>query len=50
MKGRKPEFKSMIWKTRKKQTFNQNGMKKQEFEKNEEMLRNLQDILKHFNI
>ena len=33
MKGRKPGFKSMIWNRRKKYTFNQNRMKKQEFKK-----------------
>ena len=42
----------MVWTRRKKETFNQNEMKKQEFKKNknEERLRNLQDIFKHYNI
>ena len=31
MKGRKQGLKSMIWNRRKKETFNQNRMKKQEF-------------------
>ena len=31
--GRKPELKSMVWSRRKKETFNQNRMKKQEFKK-----------------
>ena len=50
--GRKLGLKSMVWRTRKKQRVNnQNRMKKQEFKKkNEERLRNLQDILKHSNI
>ena len=33
MKGRKPELKSTVWTRRKKETFNQNRMKKQEFRK-----------------
>ena len=33
LKGRKLELKSMIWTRRKKETFNQNRMKKQEFKK-----------------
>ena len=33
VKGRKPGLKSTIWNRRKKQTFNQNRMKKQEFKK-----------------
>ena len=33
MKGRKLGLKSTIWTTRKKQTFNDNRMKKQEFKK-----------------
>ena len=33
MKGRKPRLKSTIWSRRKKETFNQNRMKKQEFKK-----------------
>ena len=33
MKGRKLRLKSMIWSKRKKETFNQNRMKKQEFKK-----------------
>ena len=48
--GRKPGLKSMVWTRSKKETFNQNRMKKQEFKKNEERLRNLQDILKRSNI
>ena len=31
--GRKPGLKSMVWTRRKKETFNQNRMKKQEFKK-----------------
>ena len=50
MKGRKLGLKSMVWNRRKKETFNQNKMKKQEFKKNEERLRNLQDNLKNSNI
>ena len=50
MTGRKPGLKSMVWTRSKKETFNQNRMKKQEFKKNEERLRNLQDILKRSNI
>ena len=34
----------------KEETFSQNRMKKQEFKKNEERLRNLQDIFKRSNI
>ena len=48
--GRKLGLKSTIWSRRKKETFNQNRMKKQEFKKNEEGLRNLQDIFKCSNI
>ena len=33
LKGRKPGLKSMIWSRRKKETFNQNRMKKQDFKK-----------------
>ena len=33
VKGRKPGLKSMIWSRRKKQTFNQNRIKKHEFRK-----------------
>ena len=40
----------MVWSRRKKETFNQKRMKKQEFKKNEERLRNLQDIFKCSNI
>ena len=50
MKGRKPGLKSTVWTRRKKETVNQNRMKKQEFKKNEERLRNLQDNFKHSNI
>ena len=31
--GRKPGLKSMVWTRRKKETFNQNRMKKQDFKK-----------------
>ena len=48
--GRKLGLRSMVWTRRKKETSNQKRMKKQEFPKNEERLRNLQDILKHSNI
>ena len=49
---RKLELKSMVWTRRKKETSNQKRMKKQEFKKkkNQERLRNLQDILKCSNI
>ena len=40
---------STVWSKRKKETFNQNRVKKQEFKKNEERFRNLQDIFKHSN-
>ena len=33
VKGRKPGLKSMIWSRRKKETFSQNRMKRQEFKK-----------------
>ena len=33
VKGKKPGLKSMVWSRRKKETFNQNRMKKQEFKK-----------------
>ena len=39
-----------MWTIRKKETSNQKILKKQEFKKNEERLRNLQDILKRSNI
>ena len=39
-----------VWIRRKKETLNQNRMKKQEFQKNEERLRNLQDIFRRSNI
>ena len=47
--GRKLGLKSTVWTRRKKETSNQKRMKKQEL-KNEERLRNLQDILKRSNI
>ena len=47
---RKLGLKSTVWARRKKETSNQKRMKKQEFRKNEERLRNLQDILKCSNI
>ena len=47
---RKLGLKSMVWTRRKKETSNQKRMKKHEFKKNEERLRNLQDILKRSNI
>ena len=50
MTGRKPGLKSAVWSRRKKETFSQNRMKKQEFKKNEERLSNLQDIFKHSKI
>ena len=40
----------MVWSRRKKERFNQNRIKKQEFKKNEERLPNLQDNFKHSNI
>ena len=48
--GKKLGLKSRVWTRRKKETSNQKRMKKEEFKKNEERLRNLQDILKHSNI
>ena len=48
--GRKHGLISMVRTRRKKETSNQKRMKKQELGKNEERLRNLQDILKCSNI
>ena len=48
--GRNPGLKSTVWSRRKKETFNQKRLKKKEFKKNEEKLRNLQDFFKHSNI
>ena len=48
--GKKLGLRSMIWSRRKKDTFNQNRMEKQEFKKNEERLRNLWDNFKLSNI
>ena len=48
--GRKLGLKSMVWTRRKKETSNQKRMKKQEFFKNEEKLRNLCDNFKHSNL
>ena len=48
--GRKLGLKSTVWSRRKKETFNQNKTKKQEFIKNEERLRHLQDNFKCSNI
>ena len=45
--GKRLGLKSTVWTRRKKETFNQNRMKKQEFKKNEDRLRNLQD---NFNL
>ena len=45
-----PELKTMVWSRRKKERFNQNRIKKQEFKKNEERLRNCRDNFKHSNI
>ena len=50
VKGRKLGLKSTIWSRRKKETFNQSRMKKQEFKKNEERLRTLWDNFKCSNI
>ena len=50
MTGRKPGFKSMVWSRRKKETFNQNRMKKQEFKKVRRGFRNLQNNFKCSNI
>ena len=47
MKGRKLGLKSVIWNKSKKEASNWNRMKKQEFKKNEERLRNLWDNFKH---
>ena len=48
--GRKPGLKSTVWSRRKKETFNQNRMKKQQFKKNEERLWNLRENLMCSNI
>ena len=48
--GRKLGLKSMVKTRRKKETSNQKRMKKQEFKKNEERLRNLWDNFKCSNI
>ena len=48
--GMQPALKSTIWSRRKKETFNQSRMKKQEFKKNEERLRTLWDNFKYSNI
>ena len=48
--GRKLGLTSTVWTRRKEETSNQKRMKKQEFKKNEERLRNLWDNLKHSNI
>ena len=45
MKGRKPGLRAIVWTRRKKEIFNENRMKKQEFLKNEERLRNLRITL-----
>ena len=47
---RKLELKSTVWTRWKKETSHQKRMKKQEFKKNEERLRNLKDIFKCSNI
>ena len=44
--GRKLGLKSTMWTRRKKEASNQKRMKKQEFKKNEERLRNLWDNFK----
>ena len=44
--GRKLGLKSIVWTRRKKETYNQKRMKKQEFKNSEERLRNRQDIFK----
>ena len=49
MERLKPRIKSTSWNTRKEKTFNQSSRKKQEFKKNEERLRNLQDNFKCSN-
>ena len=48
--GRKPGLKSMVWTRRKKETFNQKRVKKQEFIKMRKSLWSLQDNFKHSNI
>ena len=48
--GKKLGLKSTVWTRGKKETSTQKRRKKQEFKKNEERLRNLQDIFKRFNI
>ena len=49
-KGRKLGLRSKVWSRRRKETFNQNRLKKQEFKKNEEWLRNFWDNFKYPNI
>ena len=48
--GKETRIKSTVWSRRKKETFSQNKMKKQEFKKNEERLRNIKDIFEGPNI
>ena len=48
--GRKVGLKSMVWTRRKKETVNQDRMKKTRVQKNEERLKNLWDNFKHSNI
>ena len=50
VKGKKLGLRSMAWTRMKKETFNQNRMKKEEFKKYEERLRNLWDNFKCSNI
>ena len=47
---RKPGLKSAVWTRRKKETSNQEKNEETRIRKNEERLRNLQDILKRSNI
>ena len=48
--GRRLGLRSTVWTRRKKEASNQKRMKKQEFKKNEERLRNLQENFKCSNI
>ena len=48
--GKETGLKSMVCSRRKKETFNQNRMKKQQFKKNEERLWNLRENLMCSNI
>ena len=50
VRRRKLGLRSMVWTRRKKETSNQKIIEETRIQKNEERLRNLQDILKRSNI